>query len=255
LDSELFGHEKGAFTGAVSQKSGLLEVANRGTIFLDEIGDLDPAIQPKLLKVLEEKRFRRVGSVHDRSVDVHLITATHQDLRAMVAQHTFRGDLYFRICCLPLFIPSLRERPEDIPFIAEHLLERLRDDLGRAGLVFSKDSMAALRSYHWPGNIRELRNVLERAALLSRDDVVAAENITLPLISVPRADPGQANLDITLDELECRHIAGTLDRENGSVERAAARLGIARSTLYAKLKQYRIKIEPGQRSGLPSLSA
>lgn len=253
LDSELFGHEKGAFTGAVSHKIGLFEVANRGTVFLDEVGDLDPTVQPKLLKVLEEKRFRRLGGVHDRSVDVHLIAATNHDLRAMVAQGKYREDLYFRICCLPLFIPPLRERPEDISLIAEFFIERLKDDLGRTTLVLSTDAMAALRSYSWPGNIRELRNVLERAAILSRDGSICAKNIALPLVSAPRVDPSLSSLDVTLEEVERRHIAEILNHENWSVERAAVRIGISRSTLYAKLKHYGIRAEQARSNSAPNL--
>jgi DNA-binding NtrC family response regulator len=247
LDSELFGHEKGAFTGAVSQKSGLFDVANHGIVLLDEIGDLDPTIQPKLLKVLEEKRFRRVGGVHDRFVDVRLIAATNRDLREMVAQGKFREDLYFRISCLPLYIPPLRERLGDIPLIAEFLFLQLKHDLGRMQLVLSEDAVAALKSYSWPGNMRELRNVLERAALLSEHSTISARDLALPLLSMPKAEPGSPTVRQTLKEVERQHIVNVLNQEGGSVERAAAHLGIPRSTLYIKLKQLNILPKhPGQ---------
>ena len=168
LETELFGHERGAFTSAVQRKQGLLEVAHRGTFFLDEVGDMDPLVQPKLLKVLEEKRFRRLGEVEERTVDIRFIAATHQDLlvERVRTQH-FRGDLYFRISTLPLRIPALRERPEDLPVLCRTLLERIGCELGRPGLGLTREAESALRAYPWPGNVRELRNVLERAVLLS----------------------------------------------------------------------------------------
>jgi DNA-binding NtrC family response regulator len=179
LDSELFGHEKGSFTGATTQKTGLLEVANRGTLFLDEIGDMDITIQPKLLKVLEEKRFRRVGGVQERTVDVRLMAATNRDLRSLIAQEKFRSDLFFRINTITLFIPPLRERREDIPMIANFFIRQLKEDIGRSQLALSEYAVAALTSYSWPGNIRELRNVLERAALLSEEGTIRFADLAL----------------------------------------------------------------------------
>ena len=172
LETELFGHEKGAYTGAVNSKQGLLEVAHRGVVFLDEIGDLDPQVQPKLLKVLEEKRFRRLGEVRDRQVDVQLVAASHQSLPQLVQEKKFRSDLYFRISTIPLRVPALRERVEDIPILARQLMAGLSNDLGRRGLRLSPEAERALTAYSWPGNVRELRNVLERAALLCGRDVL-----------------------------------------------------------------------------------
>ncbi|HXJ15736.1 MAG TPA: sigma-54 dependent transcriptional regulator, partial [Candidatus Polarisedimenticolia bacterium] len=172
LETELFGHQKGAFTGAVASKVGLLEVAHHGTLFLDEIGDVDPNVQPKLLKVVEEKRFRRLGDVRDRTVDVRLIAATHSDLSARVKEGKFREDLYFRISTVPIRVPSLRERPEDIPALGQRMLERLASQTGRVGLSLAPDAWAALQTYPWPGNIRELRNVLERAILLTEAKII-----------------------------------------------------------------------------------
>ncbi|HYO56153.1 sigma-54 dependent transcriptional regulator [Archangium sp.] len=246
LETELFGHERGAFTGAVSRKQGLLEVAHRGSVFLDEIGDMDPQVQPKLLKVLEDKRFRRLGEVEDRTVDVRLIAATHQDLAEYVRAQRFRGDLYFRISTLPLRIPALRERPEDITPISRALLARLSRELGRPELDLTPDAEAALRAYSWPGNIRELRNVLERAVLLSSHATLRttdlhfnhaiARMLTAPEDRPPSPAQEAAGLDLTLREVERRHIERVLAAEGGHVERAARRLGIPRSSLYQKLK-------------------
>jgi DNA-binding NtrC family response regulator len=246
LETELFGHERGAFTGAVSRKQGLLEVAHRGSVFLDEIGDMDPQVQPKLLKVLEDKRFRRLGEVEDRAVDVRLIAATHQDLAGLVSAGRFRGDLYFRISTLPLCLPALRERPEDIPLIARALLARLSRELGRPGLDLTPEAELALRAYRWPGNIRELRNVLERAVLLSpvarlRPADLHFSHHMARVFTPPSSEPSRSpleplELDLTLREVERRHIERVLAAEGGHVERAARRLGIPRSSLYQKLK-------------------
>jgi DNA-binding NtrC family response regulator len=247
LETELFGHERGAFTSAVTRKQGLLEVAHRGTVFLDEIGDMDLQVQPKLLKVLEEKRFRRLGEVEDRSVDVRLLAATHQDLSEAVRTQRFRGDLYFRISTLPLRLPALRERPEDIPVIARDMLARLSRELGRPGLGLTPAAESALGAYAWPGNLRELRNVLERAVLLSSTPVLRPDDLQFNHIlaralsaspAEPRSPPSEGSeLDLTLQELERRHIERVLAAEGGHVERAARRLGIPRSSLYQKLKR------------------
>jgi DNA-binding NtrC family response regulator len=187
LETELFGYEKGAYTGAVSAKPGLLEVGHRGTVFLDEIGDVDQNVQPKLLKVVEEKRFRRMGDVRDRFVDVRLLAATHQDLQRLIAEKTFRSDLYFRISTVPIAIPALRERPDDIPHIARNLLQRISTDLARSRAELSQKAMQRLHSYYWPGNIRELRNVLERALLLTDKSVLEPGDFAfgVALINLP----------------------------------------------------------------------
>ena len=244
LESELFGHEKGAFTGAASTKIGLLDAAHRGTFFLDEIGDMDPTVQPKLLKVLEEKRFRRVGDVRDRVVDVRLIAATHQALPELVRQNRFRGDLYYRISTIPLVVPPLRERAEDIEPIAVRLLAGIADDLGRGAIAISADALESLRSYAWPGNIRELRNVLERAVLLGPPAsggtcVLGRENLRFEALSSnePLSDGGMDSR-LTLAEMERLHIQRVLQEEGGRVESAATRLGIPRSTLYERIKRF-----------------
>lgn len=234
LESELFGHEKGAFTGALNAKPGLLEVAHRGTVFLDEIGDIDPNVQPKLLKVLEEKKFRRMGDVRDRFIDVRLIAATHQDLRHLIETKAFRGDLYFRISTVPLAIPALRERQEDIPAIAQALLKRICSDMARPKAELSSQAVARLRSYYWPGNIRELRNVLERALLFTDDNVLEPGDFSFEQQSQSRT--GSYKQEWTLEELERFHIAAAFTAEQKNVEKTALRLGIAKSTLYQKLK-------------------
>ncbi len=246
LESELFGHEKGSFTGAVSAKPGLLEVANRGTVFLDEIGDMDGAIQPKLLKVLEEQRFRRVGEVRDRTVDVRLLAATHQDLGALVREGRFRSDLYFRISTIPLHIPPLRERPEDVHVLAHRMLERLKMEMGRTNLTLSPATRSALEQYSWPGNLRELRNVLERAVLLTDSSVLEPVNLRLPGAGpgdVPAAAAGP-----TLAAVERAHVERTVAACGGRVEEAARQLGLSRSALYERLRRY-AEGEGGERRG------
>lgn len=235
LESELFGHEKGAFTGAVATKTGLLEAAHGGTVFLDEIGDMAPDVQPRLLKVLEDQRFRRLGDVRDRRVNVRLLVASHRDLEALMSAGQFRSDLYYRISTIPLAIPPLRVRAEDIPVIAGHLLTRCAADLGRR-VELAPDAVRLLQSYAWPGNIRELRNVLERAVLLSDRPVLHRDDLRL----TPRAPEAATSTRVTLRELERRHIEQVLREEGGHVEAAARRLGIPRSSLYQKIKQHGI---------------
>jgi DNA-binding NtrC family response regulator len=240
LESELFGHQKGAFTGAVSAKPGLLEVAHRGTLFLDEIGDMDPLVQPKLLKVVEEHRFRRVGEVRDRQVDVRLVAATHHDLSELVRDKTFRSDLFFRISTFPLVVAPLRERKEDIPLLARDLCERIAADMGRSHLTLSEAALRALVEYPWPGNIRELRNVLERALLLGRGSTVEAGD--LRFLTGVAAEPEPGAPELTLEEVERRHIERVLREEKGRVDPAAQRLGVPRSSLYKRIRSLGIVV-------------
>jgi DNA-binding NtrC family response regulator len=239
VESELFGHEKGAFTGAVAAKPGLLEVADKGTFFLDEIGDMDLSVQPKLLKVLEEKTFRRVGEVRDRRVDIWLIAATHQDLAAMVEEKRFRPDLYFRISMLTLRIPPLRDRIGDIAVLAEMFLRGIAADVDRPPLTLSPSALARLQEHPWPGNIRELRNVLERTALLSTGSVLEDTHLGFD-------SPGGAAMEsfagLTLEQAEKRLIERALAEEGGHVERAAVKLGISRSSLYQRIQRHRIVV-------------
>jgi DNA-binding NtrC family response regulator len=230
LENELFGHERGAFTGAQAAKPGLLEVAHKGTLFLDEIGDVDLQVQPRLLKVLEEQRFRRLGDVKARAVDVRLVAATHHDLEAAVRENRFRQDLYYRISVLPLRIPPLRERLEDIPALAMVLLA--------PGVRLSNEAERALQEYSWPGNIRELRNVLERAQVISRKKTIDVEDLHLDGRR-PAPAPSEA---LTLAEVERRHIESVFARAKGKVARAAGMLGISRSSLYQRLQRYGIAV-------------
>lgn len=232
LESELFGHERGAFTGAVAAKQGLFELADEGTIFLDEIGDMDPGVQAKLLKVVEEKRFRRLGDVRDRLADMRLVCATHHDLSQLVAAQRFRSDLYYRLTAFRLVMPPLRERREDIPDLANHLVVAIGRDLGKPASRLSDSTLETLQRYAWPGNIRELRNVIERALLLTDTPEVTPDALRFDEAS--GADP----LAATLADVERAHILRVLEAEGGHVERAATRLGIARSSLYQKLRDY-----------------
>lgn len=238
LESELFGFERGAFTGAVTAKSGLLEVAHRGTVFLDEIGDMDPGVQPKVLKVLEEKRLRRLGAVRDRQVDIRLIAATHHDLDALQRDGRFRNDLYYRLNTISLYVPPLRQRVEDIAVVARALVATLAEDTGRGEVAIAPAALDLLAAHPWPGNVRELRNVLERALLLSR----GADTITethLVLRSPARGELGFAPT-LSLEEVEARHVQLVLGHHGGNVERAATVLGLSRSSLYEKIRRYNL---------------
>jgi DNA-binding NtrC family response regulator len=237
LESEIFGHLKGAFTGAVMNKTGFLDAANHGTLFLDEIGDMDLQVQPKILKVVEEKQFYRLGDVHERKADVQIIAATHRDLKTLAEEGKFRSDLYFRISALRLHIPPLRERVEDIPVITDTLLEQLSWDMKRGPQRISESARLALKQYSWPGNIRELRNVLERAALLSDDGVIQKTGLDFERPAHQDFDANARFTNLTLKEMEKRYILQVLESEGGRVAEAAKRLGMPRSSLYAKIRE------------------
>ncbi|HSP34973.1 MAG TPA: sigma-54 dependent transcriptional regulator [Thermoanaerobaculia bacterium] len=240
VETELFGHEKGAFTGAVAAKTGLLEVAHRGVLFLDEIGDVDIQVQPKLLKVLEEKRFRRMGEVRDRVTDVQLIAATHQDLHALIREKRFRSDLYFRISTIPLTIPSLRERREDIPLLADFFVSRFGSEMSSPNIEIAPAAMKMLQDYGWPGNVRELKNVIERAILLSDRHTITPHDVRFD--SEETSAGAALPADMTLEQVEKWYVERVLREENGRVDSAAKRLGIPRSTLYQKLKKWELAV-------------
>ena len=252
LESELFGYRAGAFTGAVADKPGLLEEADGGTVFLDEVGDADPRVQTKLLKVLEERRVRRLGELGERSIDFRLVAATHWDLPERIRSGDFRRDLYYRISILPLTIPPLRSRVEDLPRLAATILARVAPDRSHE---LHPQALERLRSHPWPGNLRELRNVLERAALLASDRLITADDIHLDPLADPVAGPvgdpcretrppaPDTPAGLTLEESEIRHIRQALRRTGGNVARAAERLDVPRSSLYEKLKRYGIRPE------------
>jgi DNA-binding NtrC family response regulator len=239
LESELFWHEKGAYTGALTAKPGLIEIAHRGTLFLDEIGDMEVSVQPKLLKVLEEKKFRRLGEVKERQVDVRLIAATRQDLQEAIETNAFRDDLYYRISSLQLFVPALRERGRDIAFLADHLLDRLTAELGLPLRTLTPEALSALMGYSWPGNVRELRNVLERALLLSDPgERLGQEEVTAVLEAGSRSWRSGPSANLRLEEAEKAHIRFVLARNGGDVRRTASVLGLSRSALYERLKKH-----------------
>ncbi|HVQ31287.1 MAG TPA: sigma-54 dependent transcriptional regulator [Vicinamibacteria bacterium] len=244
LETELFGHEKGAFTGAVTAKQGLLEVAHRGTLFLDEIGDVDLQVQAKLLKVVEDMRFRRLGDVRDRQVDVRLVAATHRDLALLVREQKFREDLYYRISALPVVVPPLRERGKDVVLLARQLVERISAEMGRPGVRLSPEAEDALAASAWPGNVRQLRNVLERAVLLSDRSVLEPSDFG------PSSGPSVASADVginprmSLADAERRHIEAVLSDVRGAVPEAARVLGISRSALYERIKKYGLAPRP-----------
>jgi DNA-binding NtrC family response regulator len=241
LDTELFGQENGASTERRQAKEGLFDVADGGTIFLDEVGDLAPGLQPKLLSVLETGRFRRPGGTAEREVDVRVIAATHRDLSAAVAAGGFREDLYYRLAVLPIKLPALRERgDEEVAALAAELTSELTRKSGRGPIIMSADALRHLIDYRWPGNIRELRNVLERAILLAGDAPTLLPR-HLPLDLRPRAAEKRAPRlagDLSLKSAERMHIQRVLDQVKGNRARAARELGIPRSTLYKKLQEY-----------------
>ena len=241
LETELFGQEKGAFRGATAVQSGLLELAHRGTIFLDEVMDIDPKVQPKLLRVLEKSRFLRLGEVCDRSLDIRFIAATQGDLHQLVQEKKFRSDLYFRINTIRLVLPPLSSRSEDIPALCECILARVAQKAGLACPSLSPAALRLLQEYSWPGNVRELRNVLERALVLGFGPVLRPEHLSFERdTSLLSTDPGS----LTLTDLEKLHIRRVLQEEHGRVQIAARRLGIGRSSLYKKIKDYDIALRP-----------
>jgi DNA-binding NtrC family response regulator len=241
-ESELFGHQRGAFTGAVTSKPGLIEVAHKGTLFLDEVGDLDSAVQPKLLKALEEGQFRRVGELSSRAANVRLIAATHRNLGVMVREDRFREDLLFRINTLTLEISPLRERSQDIRIIADTVLAELCRRRGRRAPSLADEASELLQQYRWPGNVRELRNVLERALLFCKNDVLDRNALRFDRSLEPDGASDDAQ---TLDDAERRHIALVLGRAGGRVDDAARILALSRSSLYAKLKKYGLRAAGG----------
>ena len=237
LESELFGHEKGAFTGAVSRRKGTFEAADGGTLFLDEIGDISPKLQLDLLRVLEDRRFARVGGTEVVTVDVRIIAATNRDLEKEVREGRFREDLYYRLNVIPIRLVPLRDRREDIPLLVETLLERLNAEQGRKIDGVSVEAMAELVNHDWPGNIRELRNVLERAMVVATGTVLQAGDLGLarPGVELDKVGP------LSLEEVERRHIANVLKHTDGNVSQTARLLGIDRVTLYNKIRKYDIK--------------
>ena len=235
LESELFGHEKGAFTGAIAQKIGRFEAADKGTLFLDEVGDIPLALQPKLLRVLQEQEFERLGSTRTHQVDVRLVAATHRNLVEMVKRGEFRSDLYYRLNVFPVSLPPLRARREDIHALVEHYVEIYARRMGKQIECVAPETMAAFSSYQWPGNIRELQNFIERSVIPTSGTVLAP-----PLASLNSTAEAESLGPITLEDAERDHIRKTLEQTRWVVagpNGAAARLGIKRSTLYFRMQK------------------
>ncbi|MGA8868298.1 MAG: sigma-54 dependent transcriptional regulator [Candidatus Sulfotelmatobacter sp.] len=250
LESELFGFEKGAFTGAVASKPGKFELADKGTLFLDEIGDVPPATQVKLLRVLQEREFERLGGTRTVKVDVRLIAATNRDLREALEQGTFREDLYYRLNVVPIDIAPLRERKEDIPDLANLFISRFRSDSGKAIEGISREAMQILVNYHWPGNVRELQNIIERACALAKGKVLDAADIHLDLRAARATNDAGTFLPagMTLEKWEDEMIQEALRRANGNKSQAARLLGLSRNALRYRLSKIGIADE-GEKEG------
>jgi formate hydrogenlyase transcriptional activator len=249
LESELFGHERGAFTGAVARKVGRFECADQGTLFLDEIGDIPLELQPKLLRVLQEGEFERLGSTQTLRVNVRLIAATHCDLAGLVARDGFRSDLYYRLNVFPIPVPALRERMEDIPLLVRHFVETFAEQMGKQVKEIPVDVIRALVNHSWPGNIRELQNFIERSVILTSGEVLQA-----PLGDLRRNVSAEPSKAITLEEAERAHIRKTLEQTRWVVagpNGAAARLGIKRSTLYFRMQK--LGISRSNKNAVPAL--
>jgi len=246
LESELFGYEKGAFTDAKTRKKGLVELAEGGTLFLDEIGEMGITLQSRLLRVLENKTFRRVGGVKDLHVNTRFVSATNRDLETAIDERIFRKDLYFRLKVIPVHVPALRERREDIPLLVNFFVERFNKELGKQVKPVGRDTMEMMISYDWPGNVRELKNVIERAMLLDAEDEILVDHLPPELCGARESDsvPASASLldsffPMTLREMEKIQIEKTLEQTGGNKSKAANLLGISRQTLREKLKTFR----------------
>jgi formate hydrogenlyase transcriptional activator len=245
LESELFGHEKGAFTGAVAQRVGRFELAHRGTIFLDEIGEIPLDLQPKLLRVLQEREFERLGSTRTIRSDARLIAATNRDLKTMVDEQKFRSDLYYRLDVFPIRVPPLRERAQDIPMLVRHFVQQFSERNNRMIDTILSGTMEALTRYHWPGNIRELQNVVERSVIVSKGATLMVALDELKSDECPRTNHSGAALQQILSETERTQILRALERSNWVIagpNGAAARLGIKRTTLVSRMQKLGIRL-------------
>jgi formate hydrogenlyase transcriptional activator len=243
LESELFGHEKGAFTGAITRKPGRFELADKGSLFLDEVGDIPLELQAKLLRVLQEREFERLGSTRTQQVDVRVIAATHRDLKQMVEEGTFRSDLYYRLHVFPLTIPPLRDRREDIPFIVRHFVDKYSQRMNRQVETISPRTMEALQDCAWPGNVRELQNFIERAVILSPGTSLRAP---LDELTQEPVQSSQTHLS-SLEEMEREHVLRALKESNwvtGGPKGAAAKLGMKRTTLAYRIRKLGIPLRP-----------
>lgn len=243
MESELFGYEKGAFTGASIGKAGKFEEADTGTVFMDEIGDVPPAVQVKLLRILQDREFERLGSNKVRHVDVRVIAATNVDLRAALEQGEFREDLYYRLNVLPINVPPLRDRKEDIPYLARHFVRKLSEELGSRVESISDGAIERLMQYHWPGNVRELENTIERSLVLAPGNVLEAADVRIDMAPRTRAATADGFIPdgMTLDQYEQSIIREALHRANGNKSQAARLLGLTRNALRYRLTQMGIE--------------
>lgn len=243
IESELFGHEKGSFTGASSKRVGRFEQAHEGTFFLDEVGDLSPAVQTKLLRVIQEKTIERVGGNKPIPVDVRLIAATHRNLKRMVEKGKFREDLFWRLSVITLELPPLRERPEDVPGLAQFFIERYRHQLGRNKMPITPRAMKLLTSYHWPGNVRELENVIERCVVLAPSDRIDIEDLPKTMRTGKTGTVRKKSLKEARADFEKEFITRALQEQNGNVSNTADIIGLARKNLQEKIKRYGIDVD------------
>lgn len=245
LEAELFGFERGAFTDAKEQKPGLIEAADGGTLFLDEVGEIEPSAQAKLLKLLEDKQVRRLGSVRERKVDVRIIAATNRDLEQLVREGKFRADLYFRLRIIQIELPPLRERSGDVPQLSNHFLALQRNRYGRPELAFGTDAVEALQRHAWPGNVRELRNLIEQSVVMTSGPTIEVNDLALGATTGAITEPGSATPDasaagLNLHRAERDLLVAALARSHGNVSQAARLLGVSRDTLRYRIEKYRL---------------
>ncbi|NUN70965.1 MAG: sigma-54-dependent Fis family transcriptional regulator [Bacteroidetes bacterium] len=240
LESELFGHEKGSFTGATGQKKGKFEIAEGGTIFLDEIGDISPKLQMSLLRILQERNFYRVGGTDQIDVDVRVIAATNRDLEQAVKEGRFRDDLFYRLNVINIHLPALRDRKEDIPLLVHNFIEHLGPELGKDVQDITEGGMKVLLNHQWPGNVRELENAVERAIVTCRSKVLTEEDFTFLIAHQEEKKQWEVPANLTLDEIENQAITVTLRRTHGNIKEASSILGVDRSTLYDRIKRYNL---------------
>jgi len=254
LESELFGHVRGSFTGAVTTKPGLFEVADGGTVFLDEVGNISLSIQAKLLRVLQEREFTPVGGTKAKKVDIRLIAATNKDLEKMIKEETFREDLYYRLNIVPIYLPGLRERPEDIPLLAVHFLKKYAEEMGKAIKGFTPEAMEKLMRYPWPGNVRELENVIERTVVMIDDEMVRVEHLILPgqqekeilenqipMTSEELKEVKKQVREKAVEEIERAFVLNALERHQWNVTRAAEEVGMLRPNFQALMRKYNLR--------------
>ena len=254
LESELFGHVRGSFTGAVTTKPGLFEVADGGTVFLDEVGNISLSIQAKLLRVLQEREFTPVGGTKAKKVDIRLIAATNKDLEKMIKEETFREDLYYRLNIVPIYLPGLRERPEDVPLLAVHFLKKYAEEMGKAIKGFTPEAMEKLMRYPWPGNVRELENVIERTVVMIDDEMVRVEHLILPgqqekeilenqipMTSEELKEVKKQVREKAVEEIERGFVLNALERHQWNVTRAAEEVGMLRPNFQALMRKYNLR--------------